>query len=45
VKATACPGKLFPLTEIAQSEDVPFFTSRNGVLSPSFVTAAGETRE
>ncbi|MBC7818951.1 MAG: N-acetylmuramoyl-L-alanine amidase [Planctomycetaceae bacterium] len=45
VKATACPGKLFPLTEIALSEDAPFFSSRDGVPSPSFVTAAGGTSE
>ncbi len=45
VKSTACPGKFFPMTEVAQSEDVPFFTSRDGSLSPSFVTAAGGTSE
>lgn len=44
-KDTACPGKLFPLTDIAQSEDVPFFTRRDGVPSPGFVTAAGGTSE
>ncbi len=50
VKATACPGKQFPLSEIAVSEDVPFFTSRDGnfrdrVSSPSFVIPAGGTSE
>ena len=55
VKATACPGKMCPLSEIAVSDDVPFFTSRDGnlrdsnlrdsVLSPNFVTPAGGTSE
>ena len=45
VKATACPGKLFPLTEIALSEDVPFFTSRDVESSPSLLNIAGGISE
>lgn len=29
VKETACPGKHFPMTEVAQSEDVPLFSLHN----------------
>ncbi len=44
VKATACPGKMFPLSDIAQSDDVPFFTSRDA--DPSNVlTLTGGIRE
>lgn len=45
VKSTACPGKLFPMTEVAQSEDLPFFTLRDVILSPDFVTASEGTSE
>ena len=45
VKATACPGKMFPLTEIALSEDVPFFSSRDAQSSPNLLSIAGGASE
>lgn len=44
VKSTACPGKMFPMTEVAQSGDVPFFTSREGDPSNVLILTGG-TRE
>lgn len=45
VKSTACPGKLFPMTEVAQTGDFPFLTSRDGEFSSSVLTLTGGTRE
>ena len=45
VKSTACPGKLFPLEEIAQSDDLPTFGQRDNGLRPQFVQAAGQRRD
>lgn len=45
VKATACPGKLFPLSEIALSEDVPIFSGRDAESSPSLLSIAGGNNE
>lgn len=45
VKSTACPGKMFPMTEVAQTGDIPFFTLRDGESSPSVLTLTGGTRE
>ena len=45
VKATACPGNMFPLTEIALTDDLPLFGSRDGLLSPSLVRAEGGPAE
>ena len=45
VKSTACPGKLFPLDEIAQTNDVPAFGQRDNTLRPQLVQAAGRSLE
>ncbi len=45
VKSTACPGKLFPLSEIAQVGDLPAFGSRAEMLQPQFVQAQGGSTE
>lgn len=44
VKATACPGKMFPLTEVAQFDEGPFFTSRESEPSNVLILTGG-TRE
>ena len=45
VKSTACPGKMFPLSEIAQAGDLPAFGSRAEMLPPQFVQAQGVSTE
>jgi hypothetical protein len=49
VRATACPGKLFPLSAISQLGDLPVFGQRgsdsdsDANLSPQFVQAEGRS--
>ena len=45
VKPTACPGKLFPLDEIAQSGEVPILGQRVDELRPQLVLAEGRSFE
>lgn len=45
VKKTECPGKLFPLTEVAQSEDLPGFVRFVDEFSPEIVRAQGSPLE
>ena len=44
-KSTECPGKLFPLSEVAQANDLPVFGSRAEMLPPQFVQAQGGSTE
>ena len=44
-KATECPGKLFPLSEVAQTDGFPVFGSRTEMLPPQFVQAQGDPTE
>lgn len=45
VRATACPGKLFPMSEIAQAGDLPLFGLRELAPTPNYELSIGGAAE